>query len=629
MRPVVPMGGFFAARQEDGRTTELLEVLRGAGAQTVSPAKGLALAAWRDFPGQGLWVGERGAVAYDLDLHNEGELRALAGIEASESCDPGRLLWTLYERLGESFLDSLRGAFGFALWDGANRSLLVVTDFYGIRPVVYAQTGTGLVAASRIRHALLHPGVPREIDPEAVYQYLFFSAIPSPTTIYRGVRKLEPGTCLVRRAEQTSFRTYYDIRYRPDDAAGESYWKKSIPLEVRRAVGRCVPLTPPEQTGCFLSGGTDSSSVAGYYTQLAGRPARTFSIGFDEPGYNEMEYAHLAARHFGTEQHEYFVRPEDVLALVESLPQIYDEPFGNSSVIPTYFCAKLAREAGVDVLLAGDGGDEIFGGNERYVTNLVFERYGRIPGVLRKGLLEPALRALPSIGPIHKAKRYVRRASLANPERFFSYNLLYETDPREIFRAEFLEQIDTNCFLGLAQAHYDRAAPAHDTDRLLYLDMKLTITDNDLRKVTQMTEAAGVRVRYPLLDRELVDFAGTVPPDLKVKPGKNRYAFKKAMEGFLPEEIIRKTKHGFGLPVAPWFRRDPRLHQLLLDALFARDCAIQRWVHPDFLGRMKTAFEGDATGYYGGNFWVFLMLELWLQRWECGTEPFGRKAAEP
>ncbi len=614
-----PVGGFFVALDERVSPPELRAALVRAGASAaVEPTPGLVLAAWREFPGQGLWAGEGGAVAFDLDLTNEAALRE--GIEGriDPAAGPGALLWALYRERGLGFLDRLRGPYGLALWDGGERRLLVATDPYGIRPVVHAETVGGLVAASRLRHALVHPRVSRNLDLEAVYQYLFFSAIPSPLTVYRDLRKLEPGTCLVRERGQTTARTHYDLRYRPDGDAGEAYWRRAIPLEVRRAVGRCETLSDPRRTGCFLSGGTDSSSVTGYYGELSGSPPNVFSIGFDEPGYNEMEFARLAARCFGAEQHEYFVTPEDVLALVESLPRVYDEPFGNSSVVPTYYCAKLARDAGVEVLLAGDGGDEIFGGNERYVTNLVFERYHALPAALRRGVVEPLLGALPGWGPIHKAQRYVRRANIPNPERFYSYNLLAEEDPARIFESEFLGQVDPDGFLALARRHYRAADPAHDTDRLLYLDMKFTITDNDLRKVTQMTEAAGVRVRYPLLDRDLVDFAGTIPPTLKVKPGRNRYIFKRAMEGFLPDEILQKTKHGFGLPIAPWFRRHQGLGALLRDTLFAPGARIARWLRPEFLGEMRRSFEAETGSYYGSNLWVFLMLELWVRAEEGG-----------
>ena len=373
----------------------------------------------------------------------------------------------------------------------------------------------------------------------------------SPLTIYKGIKKLKPGKGIQKNPQGAKVFTHYDIRYKPDNTLSENDWKKRIRDEIQKAVQVFVPLSPWEQTGCFLSGGTDSSSVAGYYSQLAEKPARTFSIGFDDPKYNELDYARIAAKRFNTQYHEYYVTPKDVLDLIEQIPRIYDEPFGNASVIPAFYCAKFAGEKGVDILLGGDGGDEIFGGNERYVSNLVFQKYHAIPELIRKSMIERLLAMTPSLGLFHKAKRYIRRANIPNPERFYSYNLLSEINPHQIFQKDFIQAANLNSFMEIARNHYLNAAPADDTDRLLYLDMKFTITDNDIRKVSQMVEAAGLRVRYPLLERDLVDFTCTIPPGLKVQWKKNRYIFKQAMKGFLPDEIITKSKHGMACRSRP------------------------------------------------------------------------------
>jgi asparagine synthase (glutamine-hydrolysing) len=584
----IPNGGFFAAKYAGEKIDALDHRLRETGADTLAfPDHGLVLAAWKEFIGQDLWTQNGNAIAYDIDLTNEVDLRNLVDMSHQEASSPGQLLWELYKRFGLDFLDKLRGSFAFALWDGENTRLLVATDPFGIRPAVYSHKPGRFVAASRIRQILLDDNVSREIDPEAIYHYLFFQAICSPVSVYKDVRKLEPGKALFLANGALQSHTHYDIVYQPDYSKGESHWIDTIPGEIERAVKIYVPLSPIKKTGCFLSGGTDSSSVAGFYTKLTGTPAKTFSIGFDEPGYNELDYAHTASRHFGTDQNDYYVTPKDVLALIDVLSTIYDEPFGNASVVPAYYCGRIARERGVEVLLGGDGGDEIFGGNERYVTNLIFEKYFILPRALRIALLEPLLAQLPAAGVLYKAGRYVRRANMGNPERFFSYNLLAETNRHEIFQPEFFAKLDTDCFINLARRHYKTAAPAHDTDRLLYIDMKFTITDNDLRKVTQMVQAAGIRVRYPLLDRDLVDFTTTIPPTLKVKSGRNRYIFKRAMEGFLPQEIIRKKKHGMGLPVAPWFKSDRGLSQLLNETLFNAVPCIEQYIQAEFIQHMK------------------------------------------
>ena len=615
MKPTISNGGFFAAKKKSTNASELVPILEEQGYETASfPKDNIVLAAYSEFEGQGVWQGKNGGIAYDTDLTNSRALAELIGIEYGIK-ETGILLWRLYEKYGLDFIDKLRGSFGFALWDSENKKLVVVTDPFGIRPVVYSKKNGDYLAASRIRTLRLGGSSLMQINPDAIYHYLFFQAVCSPITIYKDVHKLEPGKghCITQ-GNLKEF-CHYDISYKPDTSKTEDHWRKSVFQEVKNAVNVFLPSSPVDTTGCFLSGGTDSSTIAGLYTDLSGKPAKTFSIGFDDPKYNELEYARIAVDKFGTSQTEYIVTPEDTLSLINELPKIYDEPFGNASVVAAYYCALAAKEKGVDVLLGGDGGDEIFGGNERYVSNLVFKRYHMLPRPLRKFFIEPLLKKIPGKGVMHKASRYVRRANFPNPDRFYSYNLLAETDNRELLTADFMEQVNPDCFINLARAHYLNAAPAHDTDRLLYLDMKFTITDNDLRKVTQMAESAGVRVRYPYLDRELVDFSTTIPADFKVKYGKNRYIFKRAMENFLPREIIQKSKHGMGLPISNWFRSEKILSEFLSDHLFSGKPHILNYIKPDYMSTLYQAFKDDEnTSYYGDTLWVYLMLELWHQR---------------
>ena len=617
MNLTIPSSGFCVISDKNRNLSDMRHTFEARHAQTLDfPADNLLFASWQKNPDQGLWSDGIHAIAWDMDLTNEKQLTALVKEQPTNPISKGRLMFQLYQQFGREFVDLLRGTFAFALWDGTKKELFVFTDPYGLKPVVHTQDSTRLYAASRIKHLLWADPSLKTINPDAVFHYLFFQAVCSPLTIYKQIKKLEPGKGIHKTATDTRVFTHYDIQYTPDPAPSENDWKQSIREEIQKAVQVYVPLSPHDQTGCFLSGGTDSSSVAGYYTRLSGKPARTFSIGFDDPRYNELDYARIAAERFNTEYHEYYVTPKDVLDLIEQLPLIYDEPFGNASVIPAFYCAKFAGENGVDVLLGGDGGDEIFGGNERYVTNLVFQKYLAVPKLLRKSMIEPLLALTPDRGLFYKAKRYIRRANIPNPERFYSYNLLSEIDPHQIFQEDFIQEADLDSFMDIARNHYQAAAPADDTDRLLYLDMKFTITDNDIRKVTQMVEAAGLRVRYPLLDRDLVDFTCTIPPNLKVKWKKNRYIFKQAMKGFLPDEIITKSKHGMGLPVTPWFKQDRQMNTLLHDILFIGTANLTQYIKPAFINKMQTAFETDETTYYGDNLWVFLILEMWLNQSE-------------
>lgn len=608
----IPQGGFLAAKKKNGQIKDLGDVLNQQGFMSMSfPEENVILAVKEERMGQGLWSCEKGCVVYDLDLTNQVELETQV---TRTGAGEGALLLALYDRFGLGMLDMLRGAFSFALWDATKKRLLVATDFFGIKPVVYGDSNGDYMAASRIRTLLLDREVTRNINPNAVYHYLFFQAICSPLTVYSKIRRLEPGVCHLLHGHELSENRYYDITYTKIRDTNENRWQEKVFKAVEKAVGVFVPLSDHDKTGCFLSGGTDSSSIAGMYGKLSGKPAQTFSIGFHDEKYNELEYAQMAVDRFKTRQDAYFVTPSDTLELIPQLSRIYDEPFGNASVVPAFFCAQMAKKTGIDTLLGGDGGDEIFGGNERYVTNLVFERYHKIPGPLRRYALEPVLKLLPDKGIFHKASRYVRRANFKNPYRFYSYNLLAEEDNSKILSDRFQKAVNQDAFMNLAQAHYDRAAGADETNRLLYMDMKLTITDNDLRKVSQMAEAADVQVRYPYLDRDLVDFTAGIPSGLKVKYGKNRYIFKKAMEGFLPDEIINKPKHGMGLPISNWFRSEKILKEFLLDNLFYGSPLIGEYIRKSFMDHIYDAFKkDDTTPFYGDMLWVYLILELWLK----------------
>lgn len=611
-----PYGGFLVLKDRKSDLLLKVDLLLQKGAETiVIDQAGIVFAAWNEFPGQGLWESKaHGAVAYDTELSNETQLRQMLELEPSDPVDTGKLLWLLYKAYGREMLDKLRGSFCFSLWDHAEKILLVATDPFGLRPVVFKKTSVSFAAASRIKHLLWANHGNKQINTDAIYHYLFFHAVCSPLTIYQDFHKLEPGNAIEIKNDQIHNFIYYDIKYQIDSSKSEADWILEIQKELEKAVNTFATSLPQDKTGCFLSGGTDSSSIVAFYTKLLNKPVHTFSIGFDEKGYNETYYADMAAQEYQTLKNTYYITPEDVLSLINTLPDIYDEPFGNASVIPAFFCGKLAKDSGMQYLLGGDGGDEVFGGNERYVTNLVFKKYFSLPEGVRKSFFEPLLSMMPSIGIFHRAKRYVRRSNILNPERFYSYNLLAENDLSEVFNKDALNSINSDSFMEIARRHYNNVSYTHETNRLLYLDMKFTITDNDIRKVTQMVEAAGTRVRYPFLDRDLVDFTATIPAELKAKWGKTRYIFKEAMKGILPDEIINKTKHGMGLPIDPWFKKDPGLKEFLADHLIGGNPKILQFVNKEFINRMYQLHKESETPYYGDNLWVFLQLELWLNK---------------
>ncbi len=368
------------------------------------------------------------------------------------------------------------------------------------------------------------------------------------------------------------------------------------------------------RVGCFLSGGTDSSTVAGIVTELTGQPARTYSIGFDAAGYDEMEYARIAARHFGTDHHEYYVTADDIVRSIGDLAASYDQPFGNSSVLPAYYCAKMAREGGVELMLAGDGGDELFGGNSRYAKQRIFEAYGHLPGPLRHSVLEPLLAdssafdRMPGIG---KAASYVKQARVPMPDRLQMYNLLLRLGLDEVLQPEFLATVDPADPARQQREIYDGASAGSLINRMLAYDWKYTLADNDLPKVMGATAQAGVAVGFPLLDDRLVDFSLRLPPRFKLKGGTLRWFFKEALRGFLPDAILAKKKHGFGLPFGVWVTGHRPLRDLAFDSL---DSLGRRGiVRPEFLGRLTGEYLPQHPGYYGELVWILMSLELWIQ----------------
>jgi asparagine synthase (glutamine-hydrolysing) len=383
---------------------------------------------------------------------------------------------------------------------------------------------------------------------------------------------------------------------------------------MRSAVSLNMSGVDSSQLGCFLSGGTDSSSVAGLMSQCAKQPARTFSIGFDDPRYNEIEYARLAAAHYKSRHYEYFVTPDDILRLIERAVPAYDEPFGNSSIIPTYYCARLAAENGVTHLLAGDGGDELFGGNARYLEDQVFQNYGSIPGCIRRRVMEPLVtagRSWTSLRLFDQASRYIRRSNINVPDRLFSYSFLSSVPNAQLFTSDFLASVREHHPLTPARNYFAAAPAQNDLNRWLYLDLKITIADNDIRKVTVMSKLAGVTPRYPLLDPALAEFAGTIPARLKVRGPHLRYLFKKAMAGILPPQIIAKRKHGFGLPYCVWLLEHKRLRDFTLDVLGSVRFQQRGYFRKGVSEWLWSQYENVHQSFYGEILWEFLMLELW------------------
>jgi asparagine synthase (glutamine-hydrolysing) len=577
------------------------------GRQDTVPGVGVAIRSAA--PAPNLHRNQRVLLACDADLLNEAELTAVAG-QSGQRASTAELLAALYERDGERFVERLRGAFAIVLWDLAERRLVAALDAFGMKRLVWYDDGKALLVSSRVDAVRAAAGH-LEVNPRAVANVLNFSANLAPETIFTGVQRLQPGTILSASERETRTTRYWDMRYGTGAGESEADLARQLESVVERAVSAHCLDESIGSVGAFLSGGTDSSTVLGMMTRAMGPPVKAFSIGFDEPGFNELEYAEIAARAFGAEHHTYLVSAQDCASSLTKIVGSFDEPFGNSSAVATYFCARLAAEAGVRTLLAGDGGDELFGGNEWYATDQVFERYHSVPRLLRTAVIEPLVRLPIETRLTRKARGYIRRATMPGVERVLSFQFLRTHPPDQVFDGDFVRSLGSYTVLDIPSGHY-AGAPARDhLDRLLYVDMKITIADNDLPKVTCASELAGVRTRFPFLDRSVAEFSGRIPARLKVKGVQKRYLFKRAFRTLLPSPIIHKKKHGFGIPVALWMRSDPRMRELTHDTLLSARAAGRGYFRRQFIEELLRRHDTGDDIYYGDILWTFLMLELW------------------
>jgi len=502
--------------------------------------------------------------------------------------------------------NQVQGDFAVAFSTPSGATFLAV-DKFAVCSLCYRIKDGQLLVAERAEELADSDG---ELDSQALYDYLYFHMIPAPRTVFKGVFRLPAGHYALFENGQLSVAPWWKPHFSENRRA---------PLDELKAEFRQILLDSVrdqldgDTTGCFLSGGTDSSTVAGLLREVTGQPAQAFSIGFEATGYDEMEYARIAAHHFGAELHEYYVTPDDLVRSIQDVATSFDQPFGNSSVVPAFYCAKVAREAGMTRILAGDGGDELFGGNTRYAKQRVFGVYEQIPGLLRRGLLEPLLTgsALPGRIPgIKKAVSYIEQASVPMPDRMQMYNLLTRLGLGKVLTSEFLALVDTQDILRQQRETYRAGNGQALVNRMLWYDWKYTLADNDLPKVLGATRLAGLGVGFPMLDDRLLDFSMRLDPELKLKGLTLRWFFKEALRDFLPPEIITKKKHGFGLPFGVWVVEHAGLRGLALDSLDSlRGRGI---VRSDFIDRLTREYLPQHPGYYGEMVWILMMLAQWM-----------------
>ncbi len=551
------------------------------------------------------------ALVTNLSASVLGDDCLLLNIKSGAASGRSDRLLDAYRSIGPSFLEREIEPDALVIIDAEQQRLLLATDPIGLSNIYYAQTASGVVFASSADFVVRHPDVSDDIAAQSVFDYVYYHHCPSPNTIYQQVKKMEGGQYLLYQDGKLTLKRYWLPEFQETLSSSLQQAGHELQDLLVDAVKRSVD--NEDNTGAFLSGGLDSSSVAGALAQVFPGKARTFSMGFPVEGYNEIEYANIAVNHFKTRQHEYYVTPEDTVAAVPAIAAFYDEPFGNSSALAAYYCAKLAKENGIKRLLAGDGGDEIFAGNERYAKQMLFEHYHRLPG-FAAAALEAGLNSLPDALAKQKipfkARRYIEQAKAAMPDRLQDYNFLHRHDVTDIFQSDFLGKIDIAEPLQLLRDCYRRPENASTLNRMLYMDWKTTLHDNDLVKVNRMCEMAGVEVAYPLLDQRVVDLSCRIPSASKLNGQKLRWFYKQAMADFLPEQIINKSKHGFGLPFGIWLKDHQPLKEMAYDAI--NGLKKREYFKPEFLDHAIEMHQSIHAAYYGELIWILMMLELWF-----------------
>lgn len=531
---------------------------------------------------------------------------------------PEYALRQAYQQYGLEALDRLGGRFSIFIWDGERRQGLLATDRFGQMPVFWCQSDDGSVSFAPTADALLAVSdTERRVSDQGIFNYLYFHMVPGPQSVFTNVNKLLAAQVLIFDGSgNCSPRRYWSADFRE----GADFSLAEASEEMLGLLSSSVSrLAKGADTGAFLSGGLDSSTVAGLLAKHQPKP-KTYSIGFDVDGYDEIAFARLASERFDTQFNTYYVTPEDVVDALPAIAAAYDEPFGNSSALPAYFCAKLAAVDGRQRLLAGDGGDELFAGNERYAKQTVFEVYNQyLPSWLRSRLIEPLLfKALPGqAGLVRKARSYVEQANVSLPDRLQTYNFLNRLGLKAVISDALIEAIDPAYPASLGRQIYNEPQDASRLNRMLYLDWQHTLADNDLRKVNRMCQLAGIDVEYPMLDDRLVEFSTRLSSSRKMSRNRLRHFYKRAVAGFLPEAIINKSKHGFGLPFGVWMVEHPGLQELAMDNL-AR-MKRRRYIREGFIDEIVDLHRNQHAGYYGEMIWILIMLELWLT--SHGMEP--------
>jgi asparagine synthase (glutamine-hydrolysing) len=504
--------------------------------------------------------------------------------------------------------------FGLAIWDTRRRTLLIARDRIGIKPMHYATVNGRFYFGSELKSLLEAPDLPRDLDPDALDHYLSFLYTPRDGSIFKSVRKLPPGHLLTWQDGRVAIEQFWQMpaseTFKGSEADAVSQLRAVLSDAVRSHLISDVPL------GAFLSGGIDSSLVVGLMAQVSGARVKTFSIGFDEPEYDELEPARRVAQHFGTDHHEFVVKPDGV-AILDRLVSHFDEPFADSSAIPTWYVSEMARRH-VTVVLSGDGGDELFGGYDRYVPHprvVAFDRYS--PRALRR------VAAIAAVGLPHGArgKNFLRHVGRDEQGRYLDAIRFFGADEKP----SLLTPDVRNALAGpdpetMLARHFERFAALPWPSQMMRFDAETYLPEDVLTKVDRMSMAHSIESRVPLLDNDVIAFASTLPAALKIKGERRKHILKEVASALLPPEILNRKKQGFGVPLGTWFRGN--LRELFADTLLSPASLQRGYFQPAFVRQIVDEHLSRKRDHTL-RLWQLVVFEKWYQQYapQAGLRP--------
>jgi asparagine synthase (glutamine-hydrolysing) len=555
-------------------------------------------------------------IVYNGEIYNFQEIRVRLEKKGHvfKSRSDTEVILHSYEEWGVDCLKQFRGMFAFGIWDSRRKRLFLARDRLGKKPLVYYFKNGRFVFASEIKAILQDPGVKREVNINALHYYLSYQYVPSPYSIFEGIRKLPPAHYLLFDGSgNLRIERYWKLNFSssPNACKNQLEWCDRIRAGLEESVK--LRLISDVPLGAFLSGGVDSSIIVGIMAQLSSKPVKTFSIGFEEKEFDEISYARIVSKHFSTDHHEFIVKPN----AIEILPKLvwhYNEPFADSSAIPTYYVANMTKDY-VKVVLTGDAGDENFAGYPRYLRSKWVSWFTKIPEKARKDWMVSLLRIVASFSmredKLNRLADFIHTLSSDQARNYFEQIKIFNKKEKEdVYTEEFTKDLEGRDPLEFLLDHYDEADGDDLLDRLLYLDIHTYLPEDLLVKMDIATMANSLEARVPFLDHVLMEFAAGIPSGLKLKGSQSKFILKETFSELLPPAILKRKKMGFGVPISRWFRKELKdyIYEILLD----RKTLNRGYFKREGIERLLN--DHIALRYdHSARIWALLFLEIWFR----------------